>query len=85
MNDLKQRLLSNWHVMRILRVAIGVWMLVVGIQTRDWAVGLLSVFFLYQGVTDTGCCGAQSCYTPPRRATKQQDAVAGDNGIEEIK
>jgi hypothetical protein len=65
----KERLLTDWHLMRIVRMAIGIWMLVIAIQTRDWMVSVVSLFFLYQGVTNTGCCGSQGCYTPSRRNT----------------
>jgi hypothetical protein len=82
MNTIKQRLLTNWHVMRIVRLAIGVWMLVVAVQTRDWVVGLFSAFFLYQAVTDTGCCGSQGCYAPPVRKAK---ALTEEVEYEEIK
>ena len=65
MSTLRQRLFTNWHLMRISRAAIGIMMLVMGIQNKDWAIGLFSIFFLYQAVTDTGCCGSRECYIPP--------------------
>ncbi len=85
MNTFKERLLTNWHIMRVFRLGIGVWMLVMAIQTHDWAIGLFSAFFLYQAVTDTGCCGTQSCYAPPvKPATKKINAIE-DTEYEEIK
>ena len=85
MNSLKQRLLTNWHLMRIMRMAIGLWLLVFGIQAHDWASGLFSLFFIYQGVTDTGCCGAQGCYTPKRRSNNIVPQIPEDTEYEEIK
>ena len=67
MNNFKQRLLNNWSLMRILRAGIGLWLLGVGIYSRDWTIGLFSGFFLYQAITDTGCCGSQACYTPGKK------------------
>jgi hypothetical protein len=64
MNAIKQRLLTDWHLVRIVRLGIGVMMLVMGIQARDWAMGLFSGFFLYQAITNTGCCGSGRCATP---------------------
>lgn len=64
MNSLKQRLFTNWHLVRIMRLGIGMMLLVAGIQNKDWAMGLFSLFFLYQAVTDTGCCGTKG-YCPP--------------------
>ncbi|MEI8280438.1 MAG: hypothetical protein WCG87_11790, partial [Bacteroidota bacterium] len=59
---MKERIFNNWHLMRIVRLAIGIWMLVFGIQTSDWFVGLFSAFFIYMAVTDTGCCGVWGGY-----------------------
>ena len=67
MNTLKQRLLNNWHIMRVFRLGIGILLLVLGIQNKDWAMSLFSTFFLYQAITDTGCCGQQGCYTSQSR------------------
>ncbi len=66
MSTLKERILSNWHLMRIMRLGIGIMFIIMGYQARDWAMGLVSIFFLYQAVTDTGCCGSQGCYVPPK-------------------
>jgi hypothetical protein len=82
MNSIKQKLFTNWHLMRIMRLAIGLWMLVVGIQTRDWAVGLFSTFFLYQAITDTGCCGSQACNTP---SVRKKEEIVSEIEYEEVK
>jgi hypothetical protein len=85
MNTLRQRLFTNWHIMRILRFAIGLWMLIMGIQSRDWAMGLFSSFFLIMAVTDTGCCGSQGCGVPPARTKVSDKKVLDDIEYEEIK
>lgn len=73
MNTLKDRLLSEWHIMRILRLAIGLWLAVQAIMAKDILPGLLGVFFLYQAVTDTGCCGSGTCYPTTKRIGNEQD------------
>ena len=83
MSTLKQRLFTNWHLMRIMRLGIGAMLLVMGVQNKDWAMGLFSIFFLYQAVTDTGCCGSQGCYTTP---VAKEKALPGEEvEYEEIK
>ena len=79
MNHLKQKLFTNWHLVRIMRLGIGIMFLVMGFQGRDWAIGLFSIFFLYQAVTDTGCCGSQGCYNPPVRKQNKDGVAASDN------
>ncbi len=83
MSNWKQKLLTNWHIMRVMRLGIGIMMIGMGIQSRDLAIGLFSIFFLYQAVTDTGCCGAGACNTPMRR--KPQGAADEVAEYEEIK
>ena len=53
MSTFKYRLLSNWHVARIIRAALAVFMLVLSIQTRDWVIGLASALLLLMAVTNT--------------------------------
>jgi hypothetical protein len=86
MNGLKNKLLTNWHLMRILRAGIGVMLLVTGVQSKDWAMGLFSIFFLYQAIADVGCCGASGC--APRSGAKKTGAAKYSDGAiqyEEIK
>ncbi|MGN6567825.1 MAG: hypothetical protein ACTHJ0_07730 [Flavipsychrobacter sp.] len=84
MNDLKQRLLSNWHVARITRLVLGLLVLIMGIQMHDWSAGLISLVFLYMAFANTGCCGVQECYTPAKKgkATRQNTT---DVEYEEVK
>ena len=71
--------------MRVMRLGLGIMMLVMGIQSKEWAIGLFSVFFLYQAITDTGCCGSTGCNTPVDRkgTVKYQDSAPIE--YEEIK
>ena len=82
MSILKERLFSNWHLIRIFRLGIGIVMLIAGIQSKDWMIGLLSAFFLYQAITDTGCCGARGCYTPTTRKTEDYVRSVSNETIE---
>jgi len=65
MNTFKQRLLTNWHPMRMIKLVFGIWAGVQAIQVHEMFIGIFSVFFLYQAIFDAGCCGTQSCYAPP--------------------
>jgi len=71
MNNLKQRLVTNWHAMRIFRLGTGTMLIVAGIQNHDLAMGLLGIFFLYQAATDTGCCSDSSTCRIPRKNKRQ--------------
>lgn len=83
MSSLKQMLGSNWHIMRILRLAVGVWIGIEAISSMQLLPGLVSIFFLYQAITNTGCCGAHACNTPTR--TARRSAPTEDVEYEEVK
>lgn len=80
MNAIKQRLLTNWHWMRILRLVLAVWLLVMAVETSDIVTGLFSAFFLYTAVAGVGCCGPRGCYT-----TRPDNESSSDINYEEIK
>lgn len=77
MNRLKAMLMSEWDLMRIVRLAIGIWLGIEAVMQMEVFAGLASAFFLYQAITGTGCCGAQGCYAPPR-------SKAGSQSIQDI-
>ena len=76
MRELKERLLTDWHPMRMLRTGAGLIAGVGAIQSADILLGAVGVFLLYQGLMNTGCCGAMGCDYTPKRKQKQ--------GIDEI-
>jgi len=73
---LKQRMLTNWHLGRVVRLAIGLMLLGTGIQSKDWIMGSFSLWFLYQAVTDTGCCGSGGCAPDYRSKMTKSETVA---------
>lgn len=63
MNTIKHTLLSNWNFMRILRLGVGIFLAIEAIKSQDLFSGLIAGFFLFQSLTNTGCCGSQGCST----------------------
>jgi hypothetical protein len=76
MNDtllqLKSRLLAPWNFMRWLRLILGIYVGIQAIMLTDALAGLISVFFLYQAVMNTGCFGAESCAVPQKPTTSKK-------------
>lgn len=79
---IKAKLSSGWHFMRILRIAFAIIFAIQAVIMKDYLVGLMSVFFLYQGITNRGCCGEQC--NPTIDNTSQQSNLENVN-FEEIK
>lgn len=77
-----QTLLTGWNFMRGLRLVLGVIFLMQAIEMRDIITGLIATFFLYQAVTNTGCCGTAGCAVPMNK-TNIDDVQ--DVDFEEIK
>ncbi|MFN8358046.1 MAG: hypothetical protein U0Y10_26525 [Spirosomataceae bacterium] len=47
--------------MRWLRLGMGAYGAIQAIQLHDTLTGLIAAFFLFQAITNTGCCGATGC------------------------
>jgi len=82
MNRIRQQLLSGWHLMRIMRLVFGLLFIVQAIMMKDALVGLMAAFFLYQAVTNTGCCG-ESC--APMYDNNHKKSGITDITFEEVK
>ncbi len=63
---LKQTLLTGWHFMRWFRLIIGIIIGVQAIQMHHPISGFIAAFFIFQAVTNTGCCGTNQCTAPSR-------------------
>lgn len=59
-----QNVFSNWHPMRWIALAAGVFLGVQAVWHRDGLAGLLAIFFLLQAITNSGCFGVQGCAPP---------------------
>ncbi|MCF8429774.1 MAG: hypothetical protein K9G64_06545 [Bacteroidia bacterium] len=77
-----QTLLTGWNFMRGLRLVLGVIFLMQAIEMRDMITGLIATFFLFQAVTNTGCCGSNGCAVPINK-TNVNDIQ--DVAFEEVK
>ena len=54
--------------MRFLRLGIGIYIAVQAIETQSAFSGVVAVFFIYQAVTNTGCCGSNGCAVPLKKS-----------------
>jgi hypothetical protein len=82
MNTIKQRIFTNWHLMRLIRLGLSVWLVIMAVQEKDILMGAVGAFFLYTAIAGVGCCGPSGCYT-----TQNNDSGEDlkDTEYEEIK
>lgn len=77
-------LTTGWDLMRVLRLSMGLLAAAQAIELRDPLIGLISVFFLYQAVTNVSCCGVGgACTTSVKPEAKQN--VLEHTSYEEVK
>lgn len=68
--------------MRVLRLCLGIFCAVQAIENYDAVSGFIAAFFLFQAVTNIGCCGTAACAAPP---VKQENENSEEVVFEEIK
>ncbi|MBP3193751.1 hypothetical protein [Natronogracilivirga saccharolytica] len=74
--NLIQRLTQNWHPMRFVALGLGLFLAYGGLTSSEPALGLLSLFFLFQAAFNTGCmvgqCAGNTCARDAVSANEQK-------------
>lgn len=59
---MKHLLFTNWHLIRIIRLIFGMFLILQAMETRQWIFIVFAAFFLFQAVFNQGC-SANGCET----------------------
>jgi hypothetical protein len=78
----KQQLLSNWSVMRLIKLILSVIILIQSVQQNDMIFGIFGGIFLTQTLLNIGCCGVGGCAVPFKKLDSEN---VRDIQFEEIK
>lgn len=73
--------LRSWNFMRILRLALGIFIIVQGVQAQQWLFVGLGGLFSLMPLLNIGCCGVSGCNTPIRKSNQKTEDIT----YEEIK
>lgn len=73
--------LRNWNFMRVLRLALGIFIIVQGVQAKEWLFVALGGLFSLMPLLNIGCCGVSGCNTPVSKSSKKIEDIT----YEEIK
>ncbi|MEQ7801923.1 hypothetical protein ABDJ41_19160 [Pedobacter sp. ASV1-7] len=67
--------LSNWNLMRFIRLVLGVIVSVQGFQAHQWMLVALGGLFTLMPVFNIGCCSTAGCKTTysSRKTTATED------------
>lgn len=63
---MKKVLLTNWHFMRFLLIAISLFLFSEAYTTQQWFFGAFGLFFLVQAIFNLGC-GPNGCAIPQKK------------------
>lgn len=83
MNRVLDLVSTNWHFARWLRLGFGVYFVAQAIAMADLLSGALGGLFLFQAITNTGCCGSGGCAVPA--SNTKENLPAGETVYEEVK
>lgn len=72
---------KNWNIIRLIRLVIGVFIIVQGVQSKDWMLVTLGGVFSLMPIMNIGCCSTNNCNTHTSKNTKD----INDISYEEIK
>lgn len=61
----KLALTSGWNFMRVFRLILGLLVLIQSLFIGDYLFSAFGAFFIFQALTNTGCCGASGCSIDP--------------------
>lgn len=76
MQALWQTIRSDWNVMRIIRLGMGIFILVQAWQVRDYTFAVAGGLFSVLALLNLGCCATGNCgYQAPRSNTSQPNAA----------
>lgn len=71
----KYNLLNNWNIIRFIRLGLSIIIILQAIQVHDALFGFLGSFFLYQALTNTGCCGVNGCTPVISKSTDSSEQI----------
>lgn len=73
--------LKNWNYMRLLRLALGIFIIIQGISVSDWMVVAMGSLLSLMPVFNIGCCGVTGCHTTSTENKKSINEIS----FEEVK
>lgn len=66
---------KNWDFIRVLRLALGIFIISQGIVARDWTFIALGGLFSLMPLLNVGCCSASGCNTPVSKSDKKVEDI----------
>lgn len=68
---MNKQFLKGWHFTRVVRLALGVFIIAQGIHVHDWSFAVMGTLLTLMPLLNIGCCGAGGCSI--QRPTQNKD------------
>ncbi|MXS70485.1 hypothetical protein GSF70_04570 [Flavobacteriaceae bacterium W22] len=68
-------LFKNWNFVRLLRLAMGVFLVVEAVQSGMWILVAVGAVFVVMPLLNIGCCAAGNCSVPKSNSKNSSDEV----------
>ena len=66
------KIFSGWNWMRFIRLTLGIFIIIQGVQDKSWLISTLGVLFTMMAFFNAGCCDSGSCNMPADANDKAQ-------------
>lgn len=77
-----QNITKNWNIFRILRLALGLFLMTEAIRTGVWFMTIFAAAMIILPLLNIGCCAGGNCAVPDR---KSSGSDADEVQFEEVK
>lgn len=65
-------MIRNWNILRAIRLAIGLYVLIHGIVTYNWVYIGFGAYFTAMPLFNFGCCAVGNCAATPAKLNKTE-------------
>jgi len=70
---------KSWNFLRILRLAMGIFLIVEAVKSGMWFLVCVGVIFVAMPLFNIGCCAAGNCSLPKGNFREKGDALKDEN------
>lgn len=73
-----QNMFKNWNFVRLLRLAMGIFLVVEAVKSGMWFLVAVGAVFVAMPLLNIGCCTTGNCYVPTRNSKNVNDEVESE-------
>ena len=64
-----QNITKNWNIFRILRLALGLFLMTEAFRTGVWFMTIFAAAMIIMPLLNIGCCAGGNCAVPDRKSS----------------